>query len=1069
MAKGIQQKLPLWLNATLLSLSLPLLLSGSIKAQNCTQADIRVKIEQFKDAKALKAARNDVVQCGEGAVPLLANALSDSEVAIRANAADALGKMGVDAQKVAPDVVEALGDSDEAVRTNAASALIQIGRMVHKQGDTLSEWDYQAIQDLKTLKQNLEEALKRLEKDKRKWKTKEKDIQDLRLTRNALQTKLNQLTDQPLYQAIQWFGNNPWIWLAVGYLVGYFGIFIVRPTFLLQLDEWVKPATFTIPVVNLPVSLRCLLFLKYHPRVLDAWVNKRLKTAQEQFDSRPTVENRKIHIAEPFVLNGQKVDIKDFNAKALTNTFAKSQVRLVICGEGGSGKTSLACQIAKWSMAKQKDERLCQHQMLPILIEEELDQPLLETIGGLLKELTREGQPIPEELLKQLLAKRRILVIVDHLSEMSAETRKAIQPQNKEFPANALIVTSRLKDILGSEVAPSFIEPFRISVGSLASFLNRYLEKKGKAHLFDGLDYSEAYRRLERMASVRQVEQIEPNKQGITILLVKLYADQMIAAKEGEFTEDLPDNVPDLMLQYLDELNKSTQGELDNQKVHEIAEVVAWKCIEPSFKLESAGCTEVLKALESLESVAETAKENAQKHLKYLERRLSLVRVKNQTLRFSLDPLAEYLAGLYLVQNYRDDQAAWNNLIEAANDKPGFPEEIKGFLLALRDCCEVKGKQFHVPDFVAEKVGEKAGLDLEKVRQFQRQRRVRILIQELSAPEAEYRVRAATDLGTIGKDAISAIPRLHRLLENDSEVAKVRREAAKALKQLGEQIPMLTAQINNTVESIRLVEHPPTVEIDLGNQVILEMVQIPGGTFCMGAPPQEKDSDNSERPQHQVTISSFLMGKYPVTQVQWQAIASLPKVERNLDPKPSYFKGGDRPVEQVNWYDAVEFCARLSQKTGQEFRLPSEAEWEYACRAGTTTPFHFGETISSDLANYNCSYIYGSEDKGINRSETTPVGMFQVANAFGLYDMHGLVWEWCADTWHENYEGAPTDGSAWIDENQNDIQNRLMRGGSWNNNPGKCRSATRSSYGVPDARKLNIGFRVVSVVTTRMK
>ncbi len=166
---------------------------------------------------------------------------------------------------------------------------------------------------------------------------------------------------------------------------------------------------------------------------------------------------------------------------------------------------------------------------------------------------------------------------------------------------------------------------------------------------------------------------------------------------------------------------------------------------------------------------------------------------------------------------------------------------------------------------------------------------------------------------------ISAIPRLRRLLENDSEVAKVRREAAKALKQLGEQIPMLIAQINNGVESIRLVEHPSTVEIDLGNKIILEMVQIPGGTFLMGAPPQEKDSDDSERPQHQVTISSFLMTKYPITQVQWQAIASLLKVERNLDPKPTYFTGADHPVEQVNWYDAVEFCARLSQKQGGNF------------------------------------------------------------------------------------------------------------------------------------------------------
>nr|WP_211178751.1 formylglycine-generating enzyme family protein [Brasilonema octagenarum] len=244
----------------------------------------------------------------------------------------------------------------------------------------------------------------------------------------------------------------------------------------------------------------------------------------------------------------------------------------------------------------------------------------------------------------------------------------------------------------------------------------------------------------------------------------------------------------------------------------------------------------------------------------------------------------------------------------------------------------------------------------------------------------------------------------------------------------------------------------------LGNRVQLEMVQIPGGNFKMGAPRNEKDSRDNERPQHQVTVPTFFMGKYPVTQAQWQAVAYLPQVNRELKADPSEFKGENRPVEQVSWYDAVEFCDRLSQYTGKPYRLPSEAEWEYSCRAGTTTPFHFGETITSDLANYNADYTYGAGPKGIHREETTTVDSFGVANPFGLYNMHGNVWELCADHWHGNYEGAPTNGSAWLDNNDND--NRIRRGGSWRNSPEVCRSAFRfgSDAGV---RNLNsFGFRV---------
>jgi formylglycine-generating enzyme required for sulfatase activity len=252
---------------------------------------------------------------------------------------------------------------------------------------------------------------------------------------------------------------------------------------------------------------------------------------------------------------------------------------------------------------------------------------------------------------------------------------------------------------------------------------------------------------------------------------------------------------------------------------------------------------------------------------------------------------------------------------------------------------------------------------------------------------------------------------------------------------------------------------------DLGNDIQLDMMLIPGGTFIMGSPKEEENSMDSERPQHEVTIEPFFMGKYQVTQEQWRFVAKLPQVNRELEQDPSHFKGdfkGDgstlltnnRPVEQVSWYDAVEFCDRLSNHTKRQYRLPSEAEWEYACRAGTKTPFHFGETITTDLANYD-----GQKSKGFYRQETTEVGSFEISNNFGLYDMHGNVWEWCLDDWHDNYSNAPKDGSVWTSQSGN---RKVLRGGSWINYPHSCRSASRSSY-VRDEHHyiiLNIGFRV---------
>ncbi|CDM95259.1 SUMF1/EgtB/PvdO family nonheme iron enzyme [Limnospira fusiformis KN01] len=255
---------------------------------------------------------------------------------------------------------------------------------------------------------------------------------------------------------------------------------------------------------------------------------------------------------------------------------------------------------------------------------------------------------------------------------------------------------------------------------------------------------------------------------------------------------------------------------------------------------------------------------------------------------------------------------------------------------------------------------------------------------------------------------------------------------------------------------------------DLGNSVTLEMVLIPGGTFIMGASSGEPRSSNAERPQHQVTIKPFLMGKYPVTQAQWRQVASFPKLQRNLSLDPSRFKGFNLPVEKVSWYDVVEWCDRLSKVISKPCRLPSEAEWEYAARAGRTSPFHVGDTLTTDLANYDGNYSYSSGLKGVFRKKTTPVGRFQSANAFGLYDIHGNVWEWCADPWRDNYNGAPSDGTVW-DSQDIDVDNlvklleskdrRVLRGGSWSNLPVFCRCASRNSA-YPGNLLHNFGFRV---------
>jgi len=325
------------------------------------------------------------------------------------------------------------------------------------------------------------------------------------------------------------------------------------------------------------------------------------------------------------------------------------------------------------------------------------------------------------------------------------------------------------------------------------------------------------------------------------------------------------------------------------------------------------------------------------------------------------------------------------------------------------------------------------------------------------------RETAAYALGKIGDSR--AVEPLMAVL-NDT-VWFVRAAAARALKAIGDArtVESLSADISDlagqqfafevvTVDARgEIISHKTRTAHqsleDLGNGVILEMVYIPGGTFLMGSPETEEGSSNDERPQHTVMVTPFFMSKFPVTQAQWEAV---------MGTHPSYFKGAKRPVEDVSWGDAVEFCRRLSKKTGHTYRLPSEAEWEYACRAGTTTPFYFGKTITTDLANYDGNDPYASGPKGISRNQTTDVGSFP-PNAFGLYDMHGNVGEWCRDRYDSDYY-SKSPGENPYGPGPSSLSSRVVRGGGWRDGARLCRAASRGDdWSLFGSR--SYGFRLV--------
>ena len=256
-----------------------------------------------------------------------------------------------------------------------------------------------------------------------------------------------------------------------------------------------------------------------------------------------------------------------------------------------------------------------------------------------------------------------------------------------------------------------------------------------------------------------------------------------------------------------------------------------------------------------------------------------------------------------------------------------------------------------------------------------------------------------------------------------------------------------TPTLNEKGEIIARTRHSAECSTqDLGQGLSLDMVVISSGTFQMGSPQYYGNPD--EHPQHFVTIKSFMMSKFLITQAQWKAIMGK--------SPPCRFKGDNLPVERISWEEVETFCQRLSKKTGRIYQMPSETQWEFACRSGTNTPFSFGDTLTIDVANFNGEHKFRDEPRGFYRHTTTEGGVFP-PNAFGLYDMHGNLWEWCADNWLDDYSSSPRDSSSYQNTNSHF---RVARGGSWHEPPELCRSAARLQVLQSDAEEF-VGFRVV--------
>jgi HEAT repeat protein len=520
---------------------------------------------------------------------------------------------------------------------------------------------------------------------------------------------------------------------------------------------------------DLEVSAANLLIfglIRYHRRVLDAWISSQMVTARIQLHQKRIVREHAIHISVPIQLDGATYG--DLTPEHLRSVFAHKSARLLVLGEGGAGKTSIACQVADWALADDPKLRPAAWPMLPVIIEQDLNlesakarTSLIEVIRGQLKELLELGEAPPEDLVVRLLVRQRALVIVDGLSELNDDTRNSIRPISPQFPANALILTSRLEEPLDG-ISKSILRPLRIKGERLSSFMEAYLLRRGERELFDDAEFFESCRKLSVLVAGRDA----------TVLLARLFADQTIACKKNGST--LPETIPDLMLQYVNEINRNQRG-MSDSAVQTAAKRVAWASLSETFRPQPARVEDVMAAL---------GYDKYEAQIDYLEHKLKIVEVmgaKRRLLRLTIEPIAEYLAALHLIDEIRDDETAWNDFLGRADCAPGAPEAIKGFLFAVRDCC--LASDWEIPSFVISEIERRVGFDAALIQELHRKQRASEAITRLASPFPDDRAAAAVALGKFGAGATPMVRGIAGALK-DLDV-EVRKSAVASLASMG--------------------------------------------------------------------------------------------------------------------------------------------------------------------------------------------------------------------------------------------------------------------------------------------
>ncbi len=753
-------------------------------------------VESFKASEAIKPLSAELKIA---AVPYLVKLLQNPTWYVRRNAAETLGRFGAEAQSAVPALIVALTDTSAHVKRKAAKALGNLGASAKLALRPLTD----ALKDTSEgVKENVSRAIIEVARDLALAKD-TKTIEDLTYARTALNQEYTGQVNRCIESLIAdrsrenfqilmaWFLGHPWF---VGILIYIISLLILsylllwlHPLGLLFLNEKLIPLQeFAIPFKTdqLKISLQHWLiigFFRYHPRVLDAWVHAHVKNAREVFEEIDAVKRRKIHIPLPLLWDNRQ-DIAEPAPEDFKPSFNKKQARVVICGEGGTGKTSLACQLGRWAMQENPELRLCDsHLMLPVLLDDDIKKqnsgstralsPLVDAVRNRLSDLVRADDTIPDGLLLELLKCRRVLVIIDHFSEMNEQTIEAITPDYSAFPINALIITSRHENVGGS-MSKTIIRPQRIQGDKISSFIHAYLTQRNERNSFDDAEFFGACQQLSTMVGARDVN----------VLLAKLYAEQMAQANKGKGKDELPDNIPTLVLQYLNHVNAiGDKQKFDPPTIQRAGQIIAWQCLHRTFRPMSAHCDEIKAAL-----AQNLPQHKPEELLGYFENQLRLIKKvepEYSRLQFDDGPIAEYLAALHF----------WNDSFKGENGRKDFLRQAdsleravaspQGFLAAVRDCCLAKSTECPVPPDFLHELTKRIKLNPEVIEKKQLKQCIRYYISGLSLPEAKDRRWAANALGKLKEKAQDAVPVLIRALRDHN--TRVQKAAIDALGQIG--------------------------------------------------------------------------------------------------------------------------------------------------------------------------------------------------------------------------------------------------------------------------------------------